>query len=169
MIKVLVFDLDDTLLDTTGLLIPIAKTPAFHERIRKPLPLLEGAQKNLQTLKTKYRLALLTMGHVESQQAKVQSLGIAHFFERFYFADPQKKETKQDKFQEMLSDFKISGSEFMSIGNRRSTDIRDAKKVGGWTCLFKYGEHQDEQPSQPEDVPDFEVLSHQDLVRVCQL
>jgi putative hydrolase of the HAD superfamily len=168
MIKVVVIDLDDTLLDTTNLLIPIAKTPAFYKRIQEPLPLMPGALENLKYLQ-KYELVLLTMGHPESQKTKVRSLGIEKYFKNLYFADPQKNETKLIKFQQIVKDFSLLPNEFISIGNRRSTDIRDAKKVGGQTCLFNYGEHRDELPQMPEDYPDFEVQDHSNLIQTCRL
>jgi len=168
-IKAIVFDLDDTLLDTTGLLIPIARTPAFHDRIRQPLPLLDGAKENLEVLSKKYNLYLLTQGHVESQQAKVKSCGITHYFKDFFFTDPTKNESKYDYFLQLKKSLGLKDGEFLSIGNRRSTDIRGAKKVGGLTCLFKYGEHQNELPEVPEDNADFEVLNHSELIRKCHL
>lgn len=168
-IKAIVFDLDDTLLDTTRLLIPIARTPAFYERIRQPLPLLEGAKENLDALFGKYDLYLLTQGHVESQKAKVKSCGIEKYFKDFYFTDPTNNESKYDYFLKLKNTLNLKDAEFLSIGNRRSTDIRGAKQVGGLTCLFRYGEHQNELPEVPEDNPDFEVSNHSELIRACRL
>ena len=167
--KLIVFDLDDTLLDTTGILIPIAKSPAFEERIRKPLPLLPGALENLKTLSQKYELALLTIGRVDAQKLKVQSLGISSFFKSQFFADPDKDETKAKLFLKIRDQSHFLGPEILSIGNRRYSDIREAKKIGAQTCLFKYGEHQDEPIEMPEDRPDFEVDNHQDLIKLCHL
>lgn len=168
-IKVIVFDLDDTLLDTSRLLIPIAKTPAFFERIKQSLPLMENARQNLDQLKKSYRLALLTYGHVDSQKQKVKSLGIEKDFEKFYFADPTKAETKLQYFKTIAADFAIQPSELLSIGNRRSTDVRDAKIMGCQTCLFHYGEHFDEKILVPEDQPDFTVTQHHELIKACRL
>ena len=168
-IKLIIFDLDDTLLDTSSLLIPIAKTPAFFERIQKPLPLMEGAQQNLDLLKSKYALALLTYGNLKSQQQKVKSMGISNYFERMYFADPDKNENKRMHFERCIVDFGVTATEALSIGNRRSTDIREAKQVGLRACLFQYGEHSQETPQCPEDVPDFTVKNHRELLTICQL
>lgn len=167
-VTTIVWDLDDTLLDTTRWLIPIAKTPAFFQRIQQPLPLMEGAQENLEYLKARYRLLLLTYGHVPSQQQKVRSLGIGSYFTAMHFVDPEKNETKTERFLTIRNELSPSEN-FLSIGNRRSTDLRGAKKVGGWTCWFAHGEHRDEASEVPEDEPDFSVQQHSELITVCKL
>lgn len=168
-IQLIIFDLDDTLLDTTGLLIPIARTQAFEDRIRQPLPLMPGALENLKYLSAKYKLALLTQGRVDAQMQKVKSLGIGSFFQEQYFTDSAKSEHKGMYFERIRDDWGFPAAEIISIGNRRTTDIREAKKVGMKTCLFKYGEHQNEVIEVPEDKPDFEVTRHQELIATCKL
>lgn len=168
-IKAIIWDLDDTLLDTTQLLIPIARTPAFEKRIREPLPLLDGALENLKALHGRYLFFLLTYGRTEAQQAKVASLGIAPFFRAQYFADPAKQETKSTYFKRIPSEWGLAPHEVLSIGNRRSSDITEAKAQGLQTCLFLYGEHQDEPILSALDQPDFETPSHQELVARCRL
>lgn len=169
MIKAIIWDLDDTLLDTTQLLIPIARTPAFEKRIREPLPLLSGANENLRLLSTKYLCFLLTYGRVEAQQQKLASLGIAPFFRACFFVDPQKGEMKSDYFAKIPGEWGLRPHEVLSVGNRRSTDIGEAKDQGLQTCLFHYGEHQDEPAKRPEDLPDFEVHHHEELILKCHL
>jgi putative hydrolase of the HAD superfamily len=168
-ISALVFDLDDTLLDTTTLLIPIARTPEFELRIRQPLPLLPGAKENLDRLKKKYRLFLLTQGRKDAQEAKVKSCGLENFFEKVWIADPAKQEHKSNFFAELRNQLLQTDEQFMSIGNRRSTDLREAKKLGAMTCLFRYGEHQNELIECPEDIPDFVTDTHSELIRICNL
>jgi len=168
-LKLIVFDLDDTLLDTTELLIPIARTPAFEARILQPLPLMPLAIENLEYLKTRYTLVLLTQGRIDAQMQKVKSLNIGSYFKEQFFADPTQAKPKSLFFGRILLDFEVHPSQALSIGNRRSTDIREAKKIGYKTCLFKYGEHQNEGIEVPEDQPDYEVSSHKDLISVCHL
>lgn len=169
VIRHLIFDLDDTLLDTTSLLRPIAETPAFVERIRKPLPLMPGAKENLDKLKGKYRLFLLTLGHVEHQQQKVRSLGIEDRFEKIVYVDSHREASKIKGFERLIEHVDEKGETFLSIGNRRSMDIREAKKCGMKTCHFKYGEHQEEVVDCPEDIPDFEIHTHDELIAKCRL
>ena len=169
MIKALIWDLDDTLLDTTRLLIPIARTPAFEKRIREPLPLMPGAAENLKILSQKYLCFLLTFGRVEAQRQKVESLRIQNFFRTCYFVDPQKNEMKGQYFKRIPIDWNLKPEEVLSIGNRRSTDIGEAKDQGLQTCHVLYGEHQDEPISRPADKADFEVRDHRELIALCHL
>lgn len=169
MIRAVAFDLDDTLLDTTRLLLPVAYSEEYFKRISAPLPLMEGAADNLKKLAQKYPLVLVTQGVSEIQNKKIDSLGIRHQFQKIYITNSKETQAKLDLFQRLCSDFKLSTGEFISIGNRRSTDIRNAKKVGGITCLFRYGEYLNEPGTEIEDHPDFEVFHHRELIPTCQL
>lgn len=168
MVKAIVFDLDDTLLDTTGLLIPIANTPEFEARIQQPLPLLPGALENLTYLQERYRLFLLTQGRTRFQQMKVQSLRIENFFEQIEIVDPQSGQQKSSVFEKWSKTY-FAGQVFLSIGNRKSTDLRPAKKLGGQTCWFRFGEHENEPEEDAADKPDFVVQSHFELIAECGL
>ena len=87
-VKVVFFDLDDTLLDTSKILIPIFGTPAFEARIKEALPLMPGARETLDQLAAKYLLFLITQGETRIQQQKIQSLGIESFDSRPAELDP---------------------------------------------------------------------------------
>ncbi len=156
-------------MDTSALLLPIAKTPQYFERIQQKLPLIDGAADNLQYLARIYSMALLTQGNTQVQKTKVESLGIKDFFKELFFADLEKSETKKLYFSRLVAQEKLATGEFLSIGNRLSTDIREAKQCGGKTCLFVYGENVSEKPSLPEDLPDFKINHHKELLTVCKL
>lgn len=167
--QALIFDLDDTLLDTSRLLIPIARTPEYERRILEPLPLMEGARENLQLLSQKYHLSLVTLGNPRVQMSKIQSLGVADFFRLIEIVDTALDPSKTKAFRHISEMTGIGPAHVLSIGNRRSTDIRAAKVLGMRGCLFRHGEHQHEVPEGPDDIPDFEVAHHRDLIRVCNL
>jgi len=168
-IKVIAFDLDDTLLDTSRLLLPIAGRPEFFERIGKPLPLMAGALEILKSLTERYTLALVTQGATPVQKQKIASLGISGYFKKIYYVDVSANETKKTPFANILNEFQIHASELLSVGNRRSTDIRWAKFLGAKTCLFNYGEHRHETASNEDEIPDFQIESLTELVQVCHL
>lgn len=223
--KALAFDLDDTLIDTTGLLVPMASRTAYERMTKKgiqtsfeifeeerrigalslshrqifrviaekygapfseeqvqvgieafynpPLPekldLLPGAFENLEKLKSRYDLYLVTSGALPTQKEKVKRAGIEKYFRGLYFLDSFKKERKQRAFQEILDTQKIQPTELLVIGNRLSQEIRDGKIVGGVTCYFKYGEHVGEVEQDHFEKPDITVVSHKELISACQL
>lgn len=219
------FDLDDTLIDTSGLLVPEAARQAceamkrlglkcsleeclqWREKLAKEmshkeifleiarkynsgdihpmansgvqsfynptipakLPLLDGARSSLETLAKKYTLFLVTSGAPETQKRKIAAAGIGHFFKKAYTLDGFKGEKKRQAFQDILESESIRPSQLLSVGNRLFEEIRQAKQLGAMTCYFKYGEHVGEIPQVSEDHPDYTVLSHEELLKVCPL
>lgn len=166
-LDIIVFDLDDTLLDTSRLLLPISNTPEFEKKISERLPLMDGAESNLEYLHKKYRLVLLTQGKKEIQFAKIKSLGISRYFFKVLFADLGLNEKKEDYFKQ-INDWVLPGYGFLSIGNRISTDLIPAKKFQALTCHFKYGEHLEEKV-QSELKCDFVINNHKELILKCNL
>jgi putative hydrolase of the HAD superfamily len=224
--RTVVFDLDDTLLDTSALLIPLAARQAceamieaglecsldvcltlraqlaaqnshvdifseiakqqgpmqkqsqivaealnkfYNPPIPSYLPLMPGAERNLQDLKERYNLYLVTMGTPAAQDQKIKALQIASYFKKVYVLETLKRERKISAFQDILAREEHGASEFLSVGNRLSSEIRDAKKLGGWTCFFAHGEHLGEKPEAPEDTPDFTITHHRELIEKCGL
>jgi putative hydrolase of the HAD superfamily len=225
MIKALALDLDDTLIDTSQILVPLASQAAYqamlslglkinfedfdserrlgalsmsHQKIFKviaekfskksidemaeagikafynpPIPselaLLEGAQENLNVLFKKYPLFLITSGSVPTQQRKIKATGAGTFFQKIYTLDGFKKERKRLAFQDILLNLSLKPEELLSIGNRLSQEIHDAKELGCLTCYFKYGEHVGEKARNDFEIPDFTVGHHRELIAVCRL
>lgn len=170
MIRHIIFDLDDTLIDTTGLLIPIKDSPLFLKTLSNPLPLLPGAYDNLTYLKNKnYQLHLLTQGRPHLQKLKIQNTNIEPFFASWTICDPSLQQTKAQYFNHFLHTVHAHPNQIMSIGNRRSTDLEPAKKLGYQTCWFAYGEHIDEIVTSPFAKPDFIIHNHFEMIKVCKL
>lgn len=223
--KSIAFDLDDTLLDTSGLLVPMAaqksceamlaaglrcqleeclqmrrelaaelshteiftqivnhfgtnqKGKAIHDALEKfynpefpdVLPLMTGAEENLQRLSKNYTLFLVTMGSPEAQNRKIKALNIEKYFSKVYILNGFIGERKESAFLDIVKNMNHKPQELLSIGNRLSSEIRDGKKVGADTCYFAYGEHVGETPRVPEDHPDFTINQHKDLIPACGL
>lgn len=223
--KSLVFDLDDTLLDTSGLLVPMAslracqaminaglqctledcmkmrhalaseyshteiftqianhygtntKGKAVHDALEEfynpeipmVLPLMAGATENLLHLKEQYTLYLVTMGSFEAQVDKIRALQIDKFFKKIYVLNGFIGEKKEIAFKDILNNEGHQPHELLSIGNRLSSEIRDAKRLGSDTCYFAHGEHIGEKAQYPEDHPDFTIFHHKDLITTCGL
>lgn len=167
-IRIFIFDMDDTLLDTTQYLIPIADRPEFFQKIAQPLPLMPDAEETLQELKKHFDLILVTQGDPKVQSQKIQSLNIQHYFKDIVLVNSMANETKLNAFSYLVKKHQLKPKEFVSIGNRRSTDLRFAKMLGAYTCLFHHGEHKNEPITIPEDQPDFIVDNHKELLKLCR-
>lgn len=223
--KAIAFDLDDTLVDTTNLLVPMASRATYdamtaqglrttfevfeqerklgalsmsHQKIfqviaekygqpysdalvktgietfyNPPLPkklaLLPGAIENLEMLKGRYKLYLVTSGAINTQKEKVNRAGIASYFEDMFFLDSFKKERKKTAFAKIIQSLLIKPSELLVIGNRLSQEIRDGKESGCFTCYFKYGEHVGEEAQDHLEIPDNEIVEHKEFIKACQL
>lgn len=223
--RALAFDLDDTLIDTSGLLVGLASQAAFEAMkkvglkmsysdfnlLRKkkalemnhklifheiaklnsgasvdalaeagiqafynpPLPetisLLPGALENIKILKNKYSLFLITSGAVNTQQEKVKRAHLSEHFKKCFFVDGFKKERKRQAFLEIVKMMGCENHHLLSIGNRLSQEIHDAKEMGAKTCYFEYGEHVGEKPRNDYEIPDYKIQTHHELIPTCQL
>lgn len=224
MIKAIAIDLDDTLLDTSGLLAPKATLDAFEHMIRNglrltveecetlridlirnishrdvfeklarehgdestvralaeticlfydpiipaELPLMPGARENLDYLKNKYTLFLVTAGHEPAQRQKIRALGIEKDFREIYIVDSLTKKRKKDVFRRILDEQGLQPEELLCVGNSISSEIRDALSIGASACYFEFGENRGEISQLPR-APHFHIRRHSELIPVCRL
>jgi putative hydrolase of the HAD superfamily len=224
MIKAIAFDLDDTLLDTSGLLTPKASRDTFSLMIEKglklslsecesfrtnlirtyshrevfeklantygtpetiehlpqiydsfyfaklpdTLPLIKDARQNLDYLKTKYTLYLVTAGIESSQLGKVQALGIKKDFKDVFVVNSLLKHKKKDAFQKIIEIEKIKPNELLCVGNSLLSEIQDALSLGAKACYFEHGEERGKLSDLPR-LPDYHVKNHSELIKACQL
>lgn len=225
-IKCIAFDLDDTLLETSSLLVPAATREAcqamqngglkasveecilkrsellgrvhhenmFHDlaisfshteneakslsalgdkafysrQIPASLPVVAEGKNVLEYLKNKYTLFLVTSGEPETQAAKVKAMQIENYFSELFYIH-FRTDKKQSGFKKIIESSRINPDQFLSIGNRRDQEVREAKLLGARTCWLRTGEHRDDLPSCREDIPDYEILDIRDLIKVCRL
>lgn len=224
MIKAIAIDLDDTLLDTSGILVKKASESSFQILIRAGLrltlaeceqqriihikhmshkalfkklatehgntrtlasldeavaafydpslpdylPLLPGAKENLEYLKNKYILFLVTAGTHSGQQSKIKALGIESYFQSIYIVDSLDKKKKSDAFKDIINKYSLHPEELFCIGNSLLSEIKDALEIGAIACHFKFGEERGDV-SNLKIHPQYTVYSHKELIPTCKL
>lgn len=224
MIKAIAIDLDDTLLDTSGLLAPRATQDAFvylinnglrltleeceaqrieliktlshrdvfeklanefgNDKTRKivpetihlfydplippRLPLLEGARENLDYLKSRYDLYLVTAGSEKAQLNKARALEIENDFKKIIIVNSLLKKRKKDAFLEITDSLKIEPAELLCIGNSVFSEIADALDINATACYFEYGENRGEISALPRP-PHYRIKHHRELISTCHL
>lgn len=223
-IKAIALDLDDTLIDTSGLLAPKACLEAFSHLIANglgldlskceqlrlelikrlshrdvfeklaqqygsektlaavpeaislfyephlptQLPLLEGAAANLEYLKNKYPLYLVTAGAEKAQMGKVRALGIESDFRQIFVVDNLTKKRKKDVFLQIISEGNFAPENLLCIGNSVASEIKDALSINALACYFEFGEDRGSLSSLPRP-PHFHIRHHAELVGTCHL
>lgn len=224
MIKVIAFDLDDTLLDTSGLLAPKFALATFQfmvqnglklsveecEEIRKELvktvshrevfeklahehgtketidnlpeiidhfynptlpdqlPLMPGARENIDYLKNKYVLYLVTAGAKTSQLSKAFAMGIVKDFKKVIVVNSLIKHRKTDAFLQILKDEQIQPNELLCVGNSLVSEIVDAINIGAIACHFDHGESRGSVENLSRK-PHFYIKNHAELIKTCGL
>ncbi len=225
MIKAIAFDLDDTLLDTTGLLVPKASAEAFailikaglqltqvecekyrlemiketsHKEVFEKLsqqfgsaetrlaateaikvfyeptlpdrlPLLPGARENIDYLKKKYKLFLVTAGADQAQKRKAAALGISSDFDQIYVVNSLDKKRKKAVFEDIIQKNQLKPENLLCIGNSLSSEIHDALLIGAKACYFEFGEDRGHDVGDPRYKPHYHIRQHSELLKTCPL
>jgi FMN phosphatase YigB (HAD superfamily) len=123
----------------------------------------------LSDLKQTYKLYLVTQGIPESQKEKIKKLNISSYFKQIFVLNSPAGESKTKAFKEILNLEHCEPKKILSIGNRLSHEIAQAKKLGMKTCHIAIGEHKNEKPQDPSEFADWTIYSLQELKGQCQL
>jgi putative hydrolase of the HAD superfamily len=123
----------------------------------------------LYTLRTKYRLALLSDGQVDVQKRKLSALGIASLFDVIVFSDEWGKEYWKPNpriFEITLERLGVSGREAAYVGDNPAKDFQGARAAGMESVRLRLssGLYSKQEAQRPSDSPDFVVESLVELI-----
>jgi putative hydrolase of the HAD superfamily len=137
---------------------------AFFSATVPDLEPLPGSRGLLRQLRQQgCRLFLITAGKPSAQRRKVEQLGLSDAFDAVAFVDSLQGESKLPAFEDILERFAISPSACLCVGDRVVGEIRDANMLGIWTVRIRGGEFAAVEPSCPDEIPDLDVSSLQEL------
>ena len=108
---------------------------SFWEEAMKRLPfgkkLMPHAHETLEYLKPRYRLYILSNGFTELQARKMQSSGIAHYFEGVVLSeDIGVNKPHREIFEHALRVARTTADKAVMIGDNYDVDIKGAQSVG---------------------------------------
>ena len=145
--KLVVFDLDDTLIDTSGQLSPETVWDNLKE-----LELLDGAREFLVDFPA--RKILVTKERMEGlQKAKLDKLGIFDLFEKVIVCTSNKE--KSNYFRKIAEE--NNKVEIWAVGDRIDSEIRYANEWGWKTVLVKRGKYKTLNVLGKSYVSDYEI------------
>ncbi len=156
-------------METKGHIFDSCLKAFYQASLPEVIPLLPGAQHNLEKLKSKYTLFLLTGGDLATQKQKLIKAGLQGFFQEIEVADASLNNAKKKIIEKWIAEKKINPLQSLSIGNRLSDEIRVSKILGLKTCHIQFGEHADELPEDNYEDADYKILHHAELIAKCQL
>ena len=153
--KLLIFDLDDTLLLTSGV---IKEDYSNLEEIQ----LFPGVKEFLTTNNTKK--FLVTKGDKEIQEKKVNLLGIKDDFEKIFF--PLTDAHKITCFKKIIKQY--PNNESWVIGNKITSEIKFGNELGLKTVILKKGKYKTLKAKDDSEVPDYEIEEFTELNEVLK-
>lgn len=149
--KIIIFDLDDTLFDSTG-------QPEDTGDVWE-IELFDGFRAILES--QDYVHILVTRGAIQRQNRKIDSLGIRKYFTDIYVVDSDTD--KYVSFVDIKNTF--PESEIIVIGNRIDCEIRYGNLLGMKTAYIKHGKYKTLLPKDSHELPtkDFNLNEISDL------
>ena len=152
-IELVLFDLDDTLFDTTGTL------DATYKNLPNIVP-FPGIHKLIQTIPCPK--VVVTKGNAEIQNKKIDILGLRD--ELAGVVITKSDEEKMAAFASAISTFKVKDpSKVLVIGNRIDSEIRYGNMLGCLTVFLKHGKFADLVPKDAFEIPHITVKTITDI------
>lgn len=127
---------------------------------------IDGAETLLQALSNIYRLYMVSNGTASVQKSRIESAGIAKYFENIFISqlvgfDKPRVEFFEYCFSEIPS---FRKEETMIVGDSLSSDIKGGKNAGITTVWFNPHKY----ANTSELIPDYEINSLWELVTLLE-
>ena len=124
----------------------------YEEQLARGHFFVPGARELLETLHTKYALYLATNGTPEVQNSRIESAGIARYFQNIFISEQLGAyKPSLDFFRACFAaipDF--DPAEAMMVGDSLTSDIRGARNAGLRSCWYN-PQHLPPRPDIPAD------------------
>ena len=145
--KLLLFDLDDTIFDSTN-------QPKEEDGVW-PIKVFDGLTPILES--NEYEKILVTTQDPALGEAfpkkKIDTLGIRHYFSEIYIVSDN--EHKMDHFKQIIEEHK--DQEIIVIGNRIDSEIRYGNMLGLKTIFVKFGKYSVLEAKDEHEIPDHTI------------
>ena len=116
---------------------------------------VEGAEELLETLYPEYRLYIVSNGVAATQDSRLASAGISHYFGDIFISEKTGYHKPEPEYFDYcfarIPDFQPE--ETLIVGDSLTSDIKGGRDAGIRTCWFNPGR----KPGRPDIVPDYEV------------
>lgn len=155
MTKLIIYDLDDTLFDSTG------QRQENDEQLSAILPFnkVNEVLSMPGSIKT-----LVTVGDKELQRQKIEIMGLRDYFTDILYCE--KNEDKGEAFRALAKKHNASGSDVIVVGNRIDCEIEHGNRLGFDTVLVKWGKYEGLTPANEHQHPHYSVSEFEKLLEL---
>lgn len=125
-----------------------------------------GAKDALDYARHHYEIGLITNGGVQTQQEKLETLGIEDMFDLRVFCDPTRgvnPKPASEPFRQAVAELSASAGEVIHIGDDHSTDVVGAHTAGLQSAWVPHPRSHESFPSAPDPTPTFQLDSPADV------
>lgn len=143
--KAIIFDLDDTLYDTSNRIDDV--TPNYTE-----MKLYDGVKDILESISAKK--ILITQGNIEMQNKKIDTLGVRNLFDEIIILP--NAQAKLPEFEKIKLEFS-NPKDVAVVGDRRDAEIRYGNMMGFVSILLNQGKYKDLAVKDDLDISNYEV------------
>ncbi|MCY7355561.1 MAG: HAD family hydrolase [Lysobacter sp.] len=137
-VKGMVLSMLESAIEITGQRIAAADVHRIVELgkslLQHPVELLPGIRAAVTAIAADFDIVLITKGDLFHQEAKVRESGLADLFGRIEIVSEKDVAT----YARVLSEFDLSASQFVMIGNSLRSDIAPVLALGGWGIHMPY-------------------------------
>ncbi len=137
------------------------QNPEFNE-----LLIYSDTNEVLGKLKGNYKLILVSQGSKDSQNKRIDALGIRDYFEEIYL--PERGE-KKEVFEEIFSNLGLYANQILVVGDRIDGELKIANELGMQTCRISRGKYKILEPRFQNEEPDFTINTLRGLYGVLNL
>ncbi len=159
--KLAIFDLDDTLFDSTG---QLAGSDEIDDiKLISPFTDVFSTLKDLKDKKIK--TALVTYGYENVQNEKVKALKVSEYFDDIIICkEPDKK---FDAFKDLAKKYPIDGTKnIFIIGDRIDREIMFGNMLGMVTIRYDFGKYKNLKPEIDTQIPHYTINSLMEISKI---
>ncbi|MAG61298.1 hypothetical protein CMI43_00540 [Candidatus Pacearchaeota archaeon] len=132
----------------------------------KELLIYSDTNEVLGKLKGNYKLILVSQGSKDSQNKRIDALGIRDYFEEIYLPERGKK---KEIFEEIFSNLGLDANQILVVGDRIDGELKIANELGMQTCRIARGKYKILEPRFQNEEPDFTINTLRGLYGVLNL
>lgn len=129
----------------------------------------EGAADALEYARRRYEVGLITNGTRETQQTKLEALGVADAFDAILVCDPDRgipAKPAPEPFELALNRLGTTAETTVHVGDTLGEDVAGAHEAGLRSVWVPTNRPHEEHPADPEPAPTHRIRSMADLPEI---